>query len=101
MNLCIDIPTTLYQQSFPISSLHLLFIPTIPGTPLQSNMHLPVQTLANFLLEWLAQSHRHPHTYLPVSTPNTIHHSRLTVCLPDSLDLDCCLSILFWLSACE
>src|SRR6218665_1190903 len=45
--------------------------------------------------------HRHPHTYLPVSTPNTIHHSRLTVCLPDSLDLDRCLSILFWLSACE
>ena len=23
-----------------------------------------------------------------VSTPNTIHHNRLTVCLPDSLDLD-------------
>src|SRR6218665_1624740 len=45
--------------------------------------------------------HRHPHTYLPVSTPNTIHHSRLTVCLPDSLGLDRCLSILFWLSACE
>ena len=33
----------------------------------------------------------------PVSTPSTIHHSRLTVCLPDSLDLDRCLSILFWL----
>src|SRR6218665_1969473 len=45
--------------------------------------------------------HRHPHASLPVSTPNTIHHSRLTVCLPDSLDLDRCLSILFWLSACE
>src|SRR6218665_2745395 len=45
--------------------------------------------------------HRHPHTSLPVSTPSTIHHSRLTVCLTDSLDLDCCLSILFWLSACE
>ena len=28
-------------------------------------------------------------------------HSRLTVCLPDSLDLDRCLWILFWLSACE
>src|SRR6218665_2904040 len=38
---------------------------------------------------------------LPVSTPNTIHHSRLTVYLPDSLDLTCCLSILFWTSACE
>src|SRR6218665_3995078 len=24
----------------------------------------------------------------PVSTPSTIHHSRLTVCLPDCLDLD-------------
>src|SRR6218665_671942 len=35
----------------------------------------------------------------PVSTPNTIHHSRLTVCLHDSLDLDRCISILFWLSA--
>src|SRR6218665_160674 len=26
--------------------------------------------------------------YLPVSTLNTIHHNRLTVCLPDSLDLE-------------
>src|SRR6218665_2321283 len=34
-------------------------------------------------------------TSLPVSTPNTIHHSCLTVCLPDSLNLTCCLSILF------
>src|SRR6218665_2964103 len=42
-----------------------------------------------------------PTTSLPVSTPNTIHHSHLTVCLPDSLDLDRCLSILFWISACE
>src|SRR6218665_475384 len=42
----------------------------------------------------------HP-TSLPVSTPNTIHHSRLTVCLPDSLNLTRCLSILFWTSACE
>ena len=25
---------------------------------------------------------------LPASTPNTIHHSCLTVCLPDSLHLD-------------
>jgi len=25
---------------------------------------------------------------LPISTPSTILHSRLTVCLPDSLDLD-------------
>src|SRR6218665_2224974 len=31
--------------------------------------------------------HRLLHTSLPVSTPSTIHHSRLTVCLPDSLDL--------------
>jgi len=41
------------------------------------------------------------HASLPVSTPNTIHHSSLTVCLHDSPDLDRCLSILFWLSACE
>ena len=40
-------------------------------------------------------------TSLPVSTPNTIHHSRLTVCLPESLDLIRCLSILFWISVCE
>src|SRR6218665_808130 len=45
--------------------------------------------------------YRLPPTSLPVSTPNTNHHSRLTVCLPDSLDLDRCLMILFWLSACE
>src|SRR6218665_3027309 len=43
-----------------------------------------------------AYIHRLPHPSLPVSTPSTIHHSRLTVCLPDSLDLDCCLSILFF-----
>src|SRR6218665_1590961 len=36
-----------------------------------------------------------------ISTPNTILHSRLTVHLPDSPDLDPCLSILFWLSACD
>src|SRR6218665_1984978 len=40
-------------------------------------------------------------TSLPVSTPNTIHHSHLTVCLPDSLNLTRCLSILLWTSACE
>ena len=44
---------------------------------------------------------RHPNTSLPVLTPSTIHHSRLTFCLTDSLDLDRCLSILFWLSECE
>src|SRR6218665_949841 len=32
-------------------------------------------------------------TSLPVSTPNTILHSRLTVYLSDSLDLTCCLSV--------
>src|SRR6218665_2034944 len=37
----------------------------------------------------------------PVSHPNTIHHSRLNVCLIDYLDLTPCLSIVFWLSACE
>jgi len=32
----------------------------------------------------------HPlsHTSLRVSAPNTIHHSRLTVCLTDSLDFE-------------
>src|SRR6218665_851212 len=53
-------------------------------------------SLANLIL-----IHRHPHTSLPISTPSTIHHSRLSVCLPACLDLDRCLSILFWLSACE
>src|SRR6218665_1306757 len=62
--------------------------------------------IGNHHLQTLLFSESYPdssssHTYLPVSTPNTIHHSRLTVCLPDSLDLDRCLSILFWLSACE
>src|SRR6218665_3735855 len=48
--------------------------------------------------------YRLPRTSLPVSTPNIIRHSRLTVCLPDSLGLTAAyrpLSILFWLSACE
>jgi len=34
------------------------------------------------------------HASLPFSNPNIIHHNRLTVCLPDSLDLDL-LSIYF------
>src|SRR6218665_3306902 len=41
------------------------------------------------------------HISLPVSHPNTIHHSRLNVCLIDYLDLNPCLSIVFWLRACE
>jgi len=45
--------------------------------------------------------HPLPQTSLPVSTPNTIHRSRLNVCLPDSLDFGGCLSILFWLGAYE
>src|SRR6218665_1113948 len=42
-------------------------------------------------------------TSSPVSTLNTIHHSRLAVCvyLSDPLDLTRCLSILFWTSVCE
>ena len=52
------------------------------------------------ILSWIV-IHRLPHTSLPVSTPSTIYHSRLIVCLPDSVDLYRCLSILFWLSACE
>ena len=40
--------------------------------------------------------------YLPVSTPNTIHHSRLTVCLPDSgsdpLPIDFILDKRLWIS---
>ena len=40
-------------------------------------------------------------TSLPISTPNTIHRSRLTVCLLNSLNLIRCLTILFWISACD
>jgi len=47
--------------------------------------------------------YRPPRAYLSVSTPNTIHHIAvwLSVCLSDSRDLDRCLSIFVWLSACE
>jgi len=37
-----------------------------------------------------------PHRSLPVSTPNTTLQRTLIVLLFDSLDLDPCLSILFW-----
>src|SRR6218665_1843878 len=47
------------------------------------------------------QIYSHPHISLSVSHPNTIHHSRLSVCLIDYLDPNPCLSIAFWLSACE
>src|SRR6218665_2729737 len=36
-----------------------------------------------------------------ISHQNTSHHSHLNVCLIDYLDLNPCLSIVFWLSACE
>src|SRR6218665_853307 len=75
----------LVTKPLPLPSLHNSFTP--------NSKHC---SLANPIL-----IHRHPHTSLPVSTPNTIHHSRLTVCLSDSLDHDRCLSILFWLSAFE
>src|SRR6218665_1400093 len=39
-----------------------------------------------------------PHIFLPVSHPNTIHHSHLNVCLIDYLDLNPCPSIVFWLT---
>ena len=39
-----------------------------------------------------------PHISLPVSHPNKIHHSRLNVCLIDYLDLNPCLSNVFWLN---
>src|SRR6218665_689246 len=39
-----------------------------------------------------------PHISLPVSHPNTIRHSRLNVCLIDYLDLNPCLSNVFWLN---
>src|SRR6218665_854272 len=38
--------------------------------------------------------------YLPPCL-NSKHHSCLTVCIPDSLDITRCLSILFWISACD
>src|SRR6218665_3078810 len=38
------------------------------------------------------------HISLPVSNPNTIHHSHLNVCLIDYLDRNPCLLIVFWLN---
>ena len=41
------------------------------------------------------------HTSLPASTTNTSHHSRVTVCLTDSVDLETLSNDFLWLSACE
>ena len=65
--------------------------------------HLLLSLHSSFIPNWKHCSSTNPilihpilPTSIPVSTPNTIHHSCLTVCLPDSLDLTRCLSILFW-----
>ena len=51
------------------------------------------QILSWFILFFLLPSHR------AISTPNTIHHSRLTACLPDSLDfVDFVLVKHLWIS---
>src|SRR6218665_3211826 len=71
----------------PLLSLHSSFTPNLKHYRYSSTNPILICPL--------------PPTSLPVSTPNTIHHSHLTVCLPDSLDLIRCLSILFWISACE
>jgi len=47
------------------------------------------------------QIHSLPHASLPVSTPNTIHHSTLTIFQSDSLDLDTLPIDFFILSAYE
>src|SRR6218665_1193746 len=67
----------------PLLSLHSSLIHSKLNTSLQTNPILICPL---------------PPTSLRVSTPNTIHHSPLTVCLADSLDLTRCLSILFWIS---
>ena len=53
-------------KPLPLPSLHISFTPNWKHC-----------SLANPIL-----IHCFPHTSLPVSTPSTIHHSRLTVCLP-------------------
>src|SRR6218665_902525 len=68
-------------------------------TPINKAFHSRLKTLL-FSKSYPDSSSSPYHPY-PVSTQNTIHHSRLTVCLPDSLDLTRCLLILFWTSACE
>ena len=52
-------------------------------------------TQVHFLLQYESKCsanpnliHPHPHTSLPASIPNTIHHSCLTVCLPHSQGLE-------------
>jgi len=76
---------SLFPKPHPLLSLHSSFTPNLKHCS-STNSILIHPLLPTFLL---------------VSIPNTIYHSRLTVCLPDSLDLIRCLSILFWPSACE
>src|SRR6218665_2053559 len=83
--ICMLYPSYEFTQISPLPSPHSSFTP--------NSKHC---SSTNPILIY-----RLPRTSLPVSTPNTIHHSCLTVCLSDSLDLDRCLSILFRLSACE
>jgi len=71
-------------KPFPLQSLYSSFIPIWKHC-----------SLANSIL-----IHRLPHTSLPISTPNTIHHSHLNVCLPDfdHLPIDFVLVKHLWIS---
>src|SRR6218665_1589271 len=64
-----------------ITRVALLF-DTGLGLALSEYKHHPLPHTSLFPIYLLL-----PHTSLPVSTPNTIHHFCLTSCLYDSLDL--------------
>ena len=86
--------------------LRISWFPRLPLTTVVtvSLRHPPVTAHSSFIPNLKHCSSTNPFLscpFLPVSTPNTIHHSRLTVYLPDSLDLTRCLCILFWTTAYE
>ena len=91
------LPSVLLQISDPSYKL-----------PKTSPLGVLLSLHSSFILNWKHCFSTNPtlihpllHISLSISIPNTIHLSCLTVCLPDSLDFDLCLSILFWINACE
>lgn len=81
-----------YNNQFPTLACHCLSYP-------KSQKGLGIKYLCDLMCKPLSTVFSRPflpHISLPVSIPCTVHHSDLTVCLPQSLDLDHLL-IDFWM----
>ena|SRR6218665_1834373 len=78
-----------------MSNLSYELTQTSPLVVFQQLFHSKLKTLL-YNNSYHNNNNIHP-LPIPPSTPNTVHHSLLTICMPDSVDLDF-LRVDFWLS---